>query len=1205
MKTKLISIFLLVLSISNFAQSSDQNYIKTTTYKVPTATAISNPTLDQAVVQIGYFDGLGRPIQSIAQGQGADNNNIVTHIEYDGYGRQTKEFLPYVSGDQSLDYILDAGTGVSNFYNTDYYQNTTNPYSETLLENSPLNRVLKQAAPGEPWKKGSGHEIKFGYETNTANEVLAYKVQTTWNTTTKVYDINLINDTQYYAANQLYKNVTWDENTAQGGNEKTIEYKDKEGRVILKSVLAEVGVIRENQVHNTYYVYDVYGNLTYVLPPAVETGGEISQTTLDVLCYQYKYDHRNRLVAKKIPGKQWEYIVYDNLDRVRATGPVLSPFTNFTGANAKGWLITKYDAFNRPIMTGWMQQSTISETERLSLQNSINAVTLSDTKSSGDILVNNVKYRYNNASYPTTNYHILTINYYDNYLYWNAPADFSNVLGQIVKSNLKGMPTGSWVRVLETSTNVNGNLSYSLYKDDHLNTPIKSVTKYYTGGYIQTESLVDFTGEVQQTITKHKRTASETELVVSEAFTYSSQGRILTHSHQVNTNPIEFLAVNTYDALGQLTSKEVGGTGMNPLQTVDYKYNIRGWLTQINNPFEVMDGRNDDLFAFGIQYQNPEEGATPLFNGNISETYWKSRTDTQKRMYGYDYDGLNRLKEAHYQNVDQNIYDNYNEMLNYDKNGNITELRRNGSFENPLYATPIDHLEYFYDPQNKNLLKKVVDLSNSHEGFKDDAAGTLESDLQDDYQYDLNGNMISDQNKGISSILYNHLNLPYRINFGNGSFITYMYDATGVKLKKVVATSTTVSTTEYWNGFQYNNNVLQFFPHAEGYVNHTVSINGPLQAHFYNYIYQYKDHLGNIRMGYTWNDDLQEVSIVEENHYYPFGLKHGNYNETKKEFEPYIYENTGKARLVQVPNSGYQYQYNGKEWQDELGLNEYTFGWRDYDPAIGRFNKMDRFAEKYYKLTPYGYAGNNPILINEIQGDSLWISFGKNEKVLYENGKLLTQGINGKFSEYKGNQAKIDKKTGTIKGYNGFLGKAVSALNTLSSKSAGYDLVASIQESTSNLSIEQSNTGNRFDPNSNTVMFDPNSKNGDIDASGSTNRPSFIGLGHEMAHGLDDINGTLNTSLVPGYSLIREAEKFATHVENQLRNEHNLPLRTHYRALDSQGTVIESMPLLNGRIRSAHYPNFNYGALNSSISPAPAIIINPQIVPSVIINTQR
>jgi hypothetical protein len=135
-------------------------------------------------------------------------------------------------------------------------------------------------------------------------------------------------------------------------------------------------------------------------------------------------------------------------------------------------------------------------------------------------------------------------------------------------------------------------------------------------------------------------------------------------------------------------------------------------------------------------------------------------------------------------------------------------------------------------------------LSNSQRGFKDDSNGTIEGDPTDDYQYDLNGNMITDLNKDIYSIDYNHLNLPKKIRFGSGSTISYMYDATGVKLKKIVTnvSNNSASTTEYLGGFQYNNAVLQFIFTPEGYVNNTV-IDG---VNHYIYVYNYTDHLGNI-----------------------------------------------------------------------------------------------------------------------------------------------------------------------------------------------------------------------------------------------------------------------------------------------------------------------------------------------------------------------
>jgi len=141
--------------------------------------------------------------------------------------------------------------------------------------------------------------------------------------------------------------------------------------------------------------------------------------------------------------------------------------------------------------------------------------------------------------------------------------------------------------------------------------------------------------------------------------------------------------------------------------------------------------------------------------------------------------------------------------------------------------------------------------------------------------------MIQDDNKGITSITYNHLNLPIEIVF-NGSQntkITYIYNAAGQKLQKIAKTSATVTrTTDYLDGFQYLNGTLLFFPTAEGYVNNTALEHG----NAYNYVYNYLDHVGNIRLSYGLDPKDGEIAVLEENHYYPFGLKHTNYNSVLK-----------------------------------------------------------------------------------------------------------------------------------------------------------------------------------------------------------------------------------------------------------------------------------------------------------------------------------
>jgi len=125
----------------------NENYVKTTTYKQPTLTSIANPEANVATVGVSYLDRLGRPIQQIAYKQSNTGKNIVTHIEYDAFGRQVKEYLHYKASNTSLDYIGTAGTDVLTFYSSADFGVTRNPYSEKQLEFSPLNRVFKQAAP--------------------------------------------------------------------------------------------------------------------------------------------------------------------------------------------------------------------------------------------------------------------------------------------------------------------------------------------------------------------------------------------------------------------------------------------------------------------------------------------------------------------------------------------------------------------------------------------------------------------------------------------------------------------------------------------------------------------------------------------------------------------------------------------------------------------------------------------------------------------------------------------------------------------------------------------------------------------------------------------------------------------------------------------------------------------------------------------------
>jgi len=218
------------------------------------------------------------------------------------------------------------------------------------------------------------------------------------------------------------------------------------------------------------------------------------------------------------------------------------------------------------------------------------------------------------------------------------------------------------------------------------------------------------------------------------------------------------------------------------------------------------------------------------------------------------------------------------------------------------------------------------------------------------------------------------LNLPTRVTFNTGSRIDYTYDATGVKQSKQVTASGVSSFTYYAGNFIYEQNTtgqkLAFFSHPEGYVEKNGNV--------FNYIYQYKDHLGNVRLSYK-NTSTTGVNlvIVEENNYYPFGLKHKGYNN-------------------QIAGRDHKYGFGNKEEQNELGLDWIDITARNYDPALGRWMNIDPLAEKMRRHSPYNYAFDNPIYFIDPDGmapvgsqdDPIYAkNFWGNLKLIGDDGK--------------------------------------------------------------------------------------------------------------------------------------------------------------------------------------------------------------------------
>ncbi|WP_157859461.1 DUF6443 domain-containing protein [Chryseobacterium angstadtii] len=902
---KYFSLFTLLFSLAISAQTSlstSENYIYTKNCLDGDCTKKSE--------SVQYFDGLGRPIQSVAIKATPLGKDVVVPIEYDSKGRQAKSYLP----------VPQPGTASGAIY-TDPLANAASAgygsekiYSEKRYDDLFTTRVNQVAPVGTAWSQKPSN---MAYGTNAANEVKKYEITTSWVEGRTNSKIDLPGT---FAANQLMKTSVTDPD----GNTGT-EFKNSKGQTIL---------VRKNdgtQNVDTYYLYNEYGQLVYVIPPlAVETSAP-NQTMLDKLCYQYRYDGLGRLVEKKVPGKGWEYMVYDKADKLLLTQDAVM-------ATQNKWLMTKYDMLGRIAYTGIVNNNS----SRSILQNQIADLVIYDARNSSGFVRNGITVYYTSVYLNIDT--LLSVNYYDTYpAYSFNPAFPSSILGEPVITdtqnasvNTQAMPTLSLVKNIEDD---NWTKNYVYYDKKGRATGTYSIN--HLGGYTRTESELDFSGMAKQTKVYHKRQNIDVEKVITQSFDYDSQNRVLKHRHQINSGPVELLTENTYNELSQLSNKKVG----NGLQSIDYQYDIRGALTKINDP----NALGTKLFGYEMKYFNPQnttQSSTGKYNGNITEVTWKTASDQVLKQYNYQYDALNRLKKGTYSEPGASVPENgfFNETLAYDLNGNITSLQRNGkSFS--AAAQLIDNLSYNY---TGNKLNTITDTSGNYSGYPDSSGNTI--------SYDDNGNMKDHIDKGVLKIDYNFLNLPDYVEFdklyasreyANLLFnvnTKYVYKADGTKLQKTYTFGSgktnmeTITVTDYLDGFQYEAKytgtktapVLKFVPTAEGYYNFENN----------KYIYTYTDHLGNNRLSYTQNSTGTGTEIIEENGYYPFGLRHN-------------------ASTATTTNPAYNYQYNGKELQKETGWNDY--GARMYMADIGRWGVIDPLAEQMRRFSPYNYAFNNPV----------------------------------------------------------------------------------------------------------------------------------------------------------------------------------------------------------------------------------------------------
>ncbi len=888
-----------------------------------------NAAIEDVAVSTTYIDGLGREMQTVARGASPAMKDMVSVTDYDAYGRTVREYLPYVKTDVGTGVFRpNALNEQYAFYQSGPSGVVRDkvPWGSVRYDNSPLNRVLEKAAPGAAWYPGGeAAGENWSLTTRKTQSSVSRSNLTAVDGAIRIHvveeppagttDRPLFKVTGYYAEGALAVNEVEDENGA-----RAIEYTDKLGRVILKRNFDA------NRALDTYYVHDHVGRLRLVLPPEASklhdiigtipftdvvvsdkyeiltadhnatayqnrsfliqqgsklilkpgfsfkaengntfTAGyinsdEVNNKVLTDLVYFYEYDGQGRQTAKKVPGADWVYMVYDKWDRL-----VLTQDGNLRKENK--WLFTKYDLLNRPVLTG---VKVISGT-LASIRSAVKASAVRNVAKGGT--GHTLGYQIGEG-YPAgvVEADLLTITYYDDYIYVPTTVSFDATRGYTTAERLstpKGQVTGTKTRVLNPVATESTWLDMATYYEYRYR-PLQVVSTNLQGGKDVETMFYDFSGNVTRSLSAHKRTAAATEQRVTREIAYDHANRPTTVHHQLGDNAADkvLLAKNEYNDLGQVKDKKLHSTdGTTFKQSVDYRYNARGWLTSINNDNLTSDGgtTNDDdpelvegdYFGMVLHYQ---KGFNVLqFNGNIAGTTWRNVLDTKKQAYGFLYDDLNRIKMGDYVAANGTTTtwtqdaDAYRlKLLGYDDNGNITALERRGDLsQNPqtlvnTYGV-FDNLTYKYFG---NKLTRVNDAGNTDKGFKNGA------NAENEYAYDDNGNLTEDENKNIKKIRYNYMNLPVEIEWNNGSTtkkITNTYTAAGQKLKQTVTEGTTAKNRYYNGQFLYEEAILHSIFTDEGrIVNYLAGENSlPSGQWIPDYQYHLKDHLGNVRTTFS------------------------------------------------------------------------------------------------------------------------------------------------------------------------------------------------------------------------------------------------------------------------------------------------------------------------------------------------------------------
>ena len=864
---------------------------------------------------VQYYDGLGRPNELIAIGATPNKKDLVSTITYSGLHRATQQWLP-VEIDSKGQYVdFSSYKDVVNSY-----YNDARPFTETLYENSALERVTGQKRPGESYVENPSTNV---YETNTETDVRIYTVNG-----------NKLKANGTYATHTLYKTTSADEDK----KDSVTTYTDKLGNKIME----------DRSGSRVYYVYDDLNRLRFVLPHIADklVAGEFSldNPVLSKAAYCYKYDDRGNMIYKRLPGCEPQYMVYDMIGQL-----VLKQDGNQRKKHK--WTQCAYDSIGRNLYTCEICTGQ-DEDDLKELYEDKWAVEHFDGKSVYTMALNT---GYANTILGSVG-RMYTVNYYDNYDY----LDMKKLSGAKDGLQYDGDESDYGKRSDKTIGLLTGTRVYNLSEAGY------TVTAYYydaQGRVIQSRSMrgnaddgfvpdkmvyteYNFDGSVSKQLTKQGNIREYYHYV------YDHAGRTKEVWYKLNNGREIKLSDLSYDEIGHLARNLLceKGEGNNYSDSIKYAYDMRNMLTETKNKHF-----SEELYY--ADHISDVPFAKPCHNGNIAAVSYLQGDSTY--TFAFDYDNMNRLTESKF-NFKGKVQTS--EWFKYDAQGNILQLQR---YSGPrqtddlwmTYQEDGNQLQSVRDDGNGTDRYGSIDYKDWHDNTEDNLA---------DMRYDVNGNLIVDKDRGIR-IKYNILNLPDTIQFGYGGHqLVNHYDANGRKYKSVIYTNIDPGMAYYddiahytydmdsvwWKVTEYNDNIETYYtPEDTTYrVYNSIGYYDSKTNAYYHYI---KDHIGNVCAVVNSEADTAIQSTI----YFASGVP-----MMESKGIPYRYYNAYGAQ----PNQNFgrdeqPYLYNGKEFIEAHGLNEYDSQARRYYATIMRATTIDPMAESNYHISPYAWCGNNPI----------------------------------------------------------------------------------------------------------------------------------------------------------------------------------------------------------------------------------------------------